>query len=169
MSARDDRPVPSIRPVSADDPDALHFAQALHDEMVIRYEDPDPCGGPGPLDPRARWIVLCDDSGGAIGLGAVQPLVHTVANAAGDEGEIKRVFIAEHARGHGASHLLMAALETAALDAGWVRLRLETGLRQPEALALYARNGWEPIPAYGQYKDSPDSRCFAKDLRGTQS
>ncbi len=169
MSARDDQRVPSIHPVPASDPDAMRFAQALHQEMVIRYEDPDPCGGPGPLDARARWLLVRDDSGVAIGVGAVQPLSHTLNTAEADEGEIKRVYIAEQARGQGTSRPLMAGLEAAALDAGWVRLRLETGLRQPEALALYSRTGWSPIPAYGQYKESPDSRCFAKDLRPTKS
>jgi hypothetical protein len=59
----------------------------------------------------------------------------------------------------------MAALEQIATHEGWHRLRLETGTRQPEALALYERTGWTKVPAYGEYKSSPESRCYAKDLR----
>lgn len=154
--------MPSLRPVPADDAEAIFFASALHNEMVVRYEDPDPCGGPGPLDPRARWLLVIADSGEAVGVGAVQPLSHTVDAAAPDEGEIKRVYITPSARGQGLSKMLMAELEVIAVREGWPRLRLETGVRQPEAVALYQSSGWIPVPAYGHYKSSPESRCFAK-------
>ncbi len=156
--------MPSIRHVSGDDPDAMRFVSLLHDEMVIRYEDPRSTG-PSPLHSRARWLLVLDDSGLPIGVGAVQPLIHTVASAEGDEGEIKRVYIATEARGDGASRVLMAALEDVAASEGWVRLRLETGLRQPEALALYSSSGWTSTTPYGEYKDAEESRSFAKDLR----
>ena len=41
---------------------------------------------------------------------------------------------------------------------------LETGLQQPEAIALYASAGYAPIAGFGYYKDSPLSRCFGKPL-----
>ncbi len=41
---------------------------------------------------------------------------------------------------------------------------LETGIKQPEAIALYESRGYEPIPPYGVYVDSPLTRCFAKCL-----
>lgn len=41
---------------------------------------------------------------------------------------------------------------------------LESGTKQPEALALYETTGWEPIAPYGDYRDEPGSRCYAKDL-----
>ena len=41
---------------------------------------------------------------------------------------------------------------------------LETGLAQPEAIALYARAGYLPVPGFGHYRDAPLSRSFAKDL-----
>jgi len=47
---------------------------------------------------------------------------------------------------------------------GYGALRLETGDRQPEALGLYARAGFEPTPAYGPYVDDPHSVCLRKRL-----
>jgi hypothetical protein len=41
---------------------------------------------------------------------------------------------------------------------------LETGLRQPEAIALYESSGYTLIPGFGFYKDAPLSRCFARRL-----
>ena len=44
------------------------------------------------------------------------------------------------------------------------RVVLETGLAQPEAIALYASAGYLPIQGFGHYKDAPLSRSFARDL-----
>jgi hypothetical protein len=41
---------------------------------------------------------------------------------------------------------------------------LETGLAQPEAIALYTSAGYTPIAGFGHYKDAPLSRSFARDL-----
>jgi len=42
---------------------------------------------------------------------------------------------------------------------------LETGIRQPEAIALYESAGYRPIPGFGYYKDADLSRCLARSLR----
>lgn len=41
---------------------------------------------------------------------------------------------------------------------------LETGVRQPEAIALYKKNGYVQIPNYGQYEGVSDSLCFEKPM-----
>ena len=41
---------------------------------------------------------------------------------------------------------------------------LETGLKQPEAIALYKKNGYTVIPNYGQYAGVENSVCFEKML-----
>jgi hypothetical protein len=54
---------------------------------------------------------------------------------------------------------------------GYARLVLETGVLQPEAIALYESAGYVPIARYGPYTDLDSSRCFAFDLasQGTSS
>jgi hypothetical protein len=59
-----------------------------------------------------------------------------------------------------------AALEERAAADGFVAVRLETGLRQPEALRLYGAAGYARTPAYGPYVGNPLSVCFAKELNG---
>ena len=51
-------------------------------------------------------------------------------------------------------------------DDGYRRVVLETGLAQPEAIALYESEGYGPIDGFGHYKDAPLSLSFAKDLDG---
>ena len=78
--------------------------------------------------------------------------------------EVKRLYVRPEHRGHGHSRVIMGALEHAAARAGAVRIVLETGVEQPEAIALYERIGYSRIPGYGEYMDDPRSVCFAKDL-----
>jgi ribosomal protein S18 acetylase RimI-like enzyme len=60
---------------------------------------------------------------------------------------------------------VLAELERTAAAAGRRRAVLETGSRQPEAIALYLSAGYDPMPRFGYYRDSPNCRCFAKRLR----
>ena len=70
-------------------------------------------------------------------------------------------------RGSGLPRRLLAHRETAARQAGYRQLRLETGLSQPEAMALYKSAGYRAIPAFGQFSHEPDQRCYAKSLEGS--
>ena len=131
-------------------------------EMAARYgDDPDDIKAP---DPGARWLLLLDDDGTAIGCGAVQPLSWTVPGAGADLGEIKRVYVVPTARGRGLSRALMAALLDLAAADEYRQLWLETGTEQPEAIELYRSSGWTRIANYGQYADDDRSVCLALDL-----
>ena len=78
--------------------------------------------------------------------------------------EIKRMYTAPEARRQGVSRGVLARLEARGAALGYRRLKLETGLAQPEALALYEAQGWERIAPYGRFRDHPESVCFAKDV-----
>jgi GNAT superfamily N-acetyltransferase len=82
-------------------------------------------------------------------------------------GEIKRMYVAPEARQQGVARVILRELEAAAVQLGYRRLVLETGTKQPEALALYQGAGYERIEPYGLYKDSPLTRCFAKELEAS--
>jgi hypothetical protein len=58
----------------------------------------------------------------------------------------------------------MVGLHAVRAALGYRRVQLETGLRQPKAIALYATAGYHPIPTYGRYEGDVLSVCFAKDL-----
>jgi putative acetyltransferase len=72
-----------------------------------------------------------------------------------DFAEIKRMYVRDSARGRGAAQALLTRIETAAREAGHFLLRLETGERQPAALKFYARAGFQPCGAFGDYAAMP--------------
>ena len=78
--------------------------------------------------------------------------------------EIKRMFVLPDERGRRIAVRILRALETAALsDKRWLA-RLETGIHNIEALALYRRAGYREIPAFGDYAPDPLSVFMEKRL-----
>jgi GNAT superfamily N-acetyltransferase len=75
--------------------------------------------------------------------------------------EVKRMWTSPHYRRLGLAGRVLGALEDAAWAAGYLRVVLETGPRQPEAEALYSRRGYNRIEFYGHY---PEARAFSLDL-----
>ncbi|MEJ6001397.1 GNAT family N-acetyltransferase [Paucibacter soli] len=71
--------------------------------------------------------------------------------AAEPYGEIKRVFVAEAWRGRGISKALMQRLELLLQAQGLTLARLETGIHQPEAQALYRGMGYRPCGPFGSH------------------
>jgi GNAT superfamily N-acetyltransferase len=63
-------------------------------------------------------------------------------------GEIKRMYVVPDVRGQGLARQLLGALEDLARELGYTRVRLDTGNRQPHALALYLSAGYFEIPDY---------------------
>ena len=78
--------------------------------------------------------------------------------------EVKRMYVRETVRGSGVAQALLARIETEARIARLAVLRLETGDRQAAALRLYARAGFTPCAAFGDYvlmpKDSIATSIF---------
>jgi GNAT superfamily N-acetyltransferase len=79
-------------------------------------------------------------------------------------GEIKRMYVRPAFRGQGLGKRLLEQLADHAREHGVGRLRLETGIHQHEAIGLYERMGFEPIPPFGAYRDDPLSRFYEKRL-----
>ena len=64
----------------------------------------------------------------------------------------------------GLARVVLAHLEQTARNAGADVIVLETGIAQPEAIALYESSGYEPVEKFGHYAWSPKSRCYGKRL-----
>ena len=79
-------------------------------------------------------------------------------------GEIKRMFVADAARGHGIGRRLLAAIESEARNFGLSVLRLETGIRQPAAIGLYRSCGYREVAPFGDYGPDPLSVFMEKTL-----
>ena len=81
--------------------------------------------------------------------------------------EIKRLYVQEAYRGRGLSRTLMNAIEAEILAEGIDCARLEMGIYQPEADALYRSIGYRDIPPFGDYLVDPLSQFLEKaPLRG---
>jgi GNAT superfamily N-acetyltransferase len=134
------------------------LVDALLDDLRARYEAEDP-DRPDPSEltpPRGVFLVAWFDDA-PVGCGGVR--AH-----AGDVGELKRMYVKPPNRRAGIARAVLAELEARARGLGYTRLRLETGVRQPEAIGLYRAAGYEPIAPYGIYRDEPLSRCFEKRI-----
>jgi GNAT superfamily N-acetyltransferase len=112
---------------------------------------------PGEVAEGCGAFLIAYCNGKPIGCGAVRKLDS-------DTAEIKRMYVAPEARGGGIGKRILLALEEETRRLGVRRLVLETGERQHEAMALYARFGFARIPAFGEYVDSPLSVCLGKNL-----
>src|SRR5262249_61423695 len=77
-------------------------------------------------------FVMASLAGRPVGCGAVRRIDDGVA-------EVKRMYVSPDVRGRGVGGIVLAALEAEARALGAGSLVLETGERQPEALALYRR------------------------------
>ena len=79
-------------------------------------------------------------------------------------GEIKRMYVRPQFRGRGFAKLMLNHLADYARSHGVGTLRLETGIHQHEAIALYEQMGFEQIPPFGEYKEDPLSRFYEKRI-----
>jgi len=92
------------------------------------------------------------------------PAAHAALRRLGDEWELKRLVTLPEFRGRGLSQALIAAVEADVVARGGSRLILQTGDRQPEAVSLYLKLGFERIPTFPPYTVFAGSNCFARYL-----
>jgi GNAT superfamily N-acetyltransferase len=145
-----------VRIVDATNPDLMTLVDALDAELEERYPHHLMVGLPS--TPGGLFLAVAYLDGAPVGCGALRELESGV-------GEVKRMFVLPAARGLGIARRLLGVLETEAQDRDYSFLRLETGVRQPEALALYESCGFHRIPAFGEYVESELGVCFEKQLR----
>src|SRR5262249_26309726 len=91
-------------------------------------------------DPHVSFFLAWDGAE-LCGFGAL-------VNREGVYGEIKRMYVAPHRRGQGIGKALLQKLEEKAKELGLPHVRLETGVKQPEAIALYRAFGYQPIAPF---------------------
>lgn len=76
--------------------------------------------------------------------------------------EIKRLFVDEGHRGCSIARTLMVAIEEGIVAEGINCARLEMGIYQPEATALYRSMGYRLIAPFGEYQLDPLSQFLEK-------
>jgi GNAT superfamily N-acetyltransferase len=145
-------------------PDAEALIEAVQAEYVARYggRDEAPIDRAEFEDPLGQFFVGYLD-GTPVATGAWR---RSSVKALGADvtAEVKRMYVAPVAQRRGVGRRVLAHLEVTAAAEGIEVMVLETGAKQPEAIALYTSAGYEPIPGFGYYAGSELSRCFGRRI-----
>jgi putative acetyltransferase len=107
---------------------------------------------------KIKYVVVANEENTPIGCGAIKEY-------SPDAMEVKRMYTTPDSRGKGIASRVLKELELWAAELSYGKCLLETGKRQPEAIQLYKKNGYELIPNYGQYTGIENSVCFGKDIK----
>ncbi|MFG2426021.1 GNAT family N-acetyltransferase [Streptomyces sp. NPDC048448] len=148
-----------LREVSYGHPDARRLTQALYREQVATYGfADDPTDTPAAhFDPPDGLFLIAHRDGVAVGCGGIRLLD---ANTA----EIKRMYVAQPARGQGLGRHILQSLEDQAASRGAMQIVLETGVSNHGALALYQNSGYRSRPSYVPSRDPLVNRALTKQL-----
>jgi putative acetyltransferase len=106
--------------------------------------------------PRSAFLVAWRDSK-AIGCGALVPMDDNYV-------EVKRMFVSPEERGHGVAMMILNELERLAREFDYDAMRLETGVNQPESIALYGKGGFYRIPNFPPFVGDASAVCFEKRI-----
>ncbi|MGY1602993.1 GNAT family N-acetyltransferase [Geodermatophilus sp. SYSU D00815] len=154
---RDGRPV-RLRAVPYDDPVARELVARVQREYTVRYGGPDEAVvDPAEFLAPAGVFLVAEVDGVPAGCGAWRVHADGVV-------EVKRMYVEPGFRRLGLARVLLTALERSAARAGHRAVVLNSGERQPEALALYAGAGYGPVPGYGVYAGAPDAVFLGREL-----
>jgi GNAT superfamily N-acetyltransferase len=145
------------RRTDSDDPDFKALVKLLDADLAVRDGDDHSFYSQFNKIDKIRHAVVCYENGTPIGCGAIKAFDAAAM-------EVKRMYVSQEGRNKGIATRVLGELEEWAKELGYIRCVLETGKRQPEAIALYEKNGYARTPNYGQYVGIENSVCFAKDL-----
>lgn len=137
------------------DPDFLRLVAELDAELRVRDGEDHAFYAQYNKPIGLLGVVLAVENGVTVGCGAFK-------RHEDDSAEIKRMFVLAEHRGKRIAAQILNELEAWAAGSGYAACVLETGMKQPEAIALYKRSGYEPIPNYGQYAGVYASVCLRK-------
>lgn len=156
-----------LRAVPWDDPDATALRREMHEtSSAVLYPELfgglDSAGGFARLGADVVVTLVAYRDGEALGCASLR---RPEPGAPQDALEVKKVFVRERARRTGTARRLLDGLETAARERGVSALLLETGIRQPGAIALYRSLGFRAVAHFPPYDgDNHVALCFAKPL-----
>lgn len=144
-----------LRRTDSDDPDFKALVKLLDADLAERDGADHGFYSQFNKIDKIRNAVVCYENDQPIGCGAIK--------AFNDEAmEVKRMYVSPDGRNKGIATRVLTELEAWAHELGYIQCVLETGKRQPEAIALYEKNGYQRTENYGQYVGVENSVCFAK-------
>lgn len=138
-------------------PDFAVLVKSLDVELAQRDGDEHPFYAQFNKLDSIKHVVLACEGDIPLGCGAIKAYAPGIM-------EIKRMYVAPEHRGKGIAGKILGELERWSLELGAHACILETGIQQPEAVALYRKCGYRQIENYGQYAGVENSLCFEKQI-----
>jgi GNAT superfamily N-acetyltransferase len=147
----------TLKRTNSDDIDFINLVALLDKDLAIRDgEDHSFYNQFNKIDKIKHVVVFYEDDI-AVGCGAFR-------EKESDSVEIKRMYVHPDHRKKGIASQVLAELEKWAAEIKYPYTVLETGKKQPEAIALYQKSGYSIIPNYPPYENMDNSVCMKKTL-----
>ena len=148
----------TLKRTDSNNQDFIELVKQLDADLAIRDGDDHAFYNQFNSITMIKYAIVAYENNNPVGCGAIK----TFGNEAM---EVKRMYVLPSHRGKGIAGIVLNELEQWAKEFGYIKCVLETGINQPEALALYNKSGFKRIPNYGQYADVSSSFCFEKVLK----
>jgi GNAT superfamily N-acetyltransferase len=142
---------------SSTDQDFMELVQELDAYLAIQDGDEHAFYNQFNAIDDLKNVIMIYENNTPIACGAIKEFEKDVV-------EVKRMFTTPASRRKGLGSMILKELEDWATEINYKKCILETGKRQPEAIALYENNGYFRIPNFGQYYGVENSICFEKSL-----
>ena len=150
----------TIKRTDSEDEDFIQLVTLLDADLRIRDGEEHGFYAQFNKIDQIKHVVVAYRKEKPVGCGAIKPYDKITM-------EVKRMFVLSELRGVGIASKILIDLEHWAAELGYTKCILETGIKQPEAIALYTKNRYRRIPNYGQYEGVDNSVCFRKQLKLT--
>lgn len=144
-----------LQRTNSDNPDFIALVRQLDAELAITDGKDHAFYAQFNKIDKIKHVVIAYEDDLAIGCGSIKEFSPEAV-------EVKRMFALPASRGKKIATTILRELETWAKEMSYKKCVLETGKRQPEAIAVYKKNGYGTIPNYGQYVGIENSVCFEK-------
>jgi len=142
---------------NSDDVDFRQLVVLLDEDLAVRDGDEHAFYAQYNKVATIKEVVVAYQNEYPVGCGAIKTFSETAV-------EVKRMFVHPDYRKKGIAAKILHELENRAKELGFSECVLETGKKQPEAIALYQKVGYQITPNYGQYIGVDNSVCMVKSL-----
>lgn len=146
-----------LKRTDSTDPDFIKLVRLLDAHIVVKDGDMSNYYAQFNTIEKIRHVIVAYADGEPLGCGSIKAFD---ANSM----EVKRMYVKPEARGKGIASKVLKELEAWTKELGFDRSVLETGREFKEAINLYSKWGYQPIPNYGPYIGVEQSLCFEKML-----
>ncbi|GGB87361.1 GNAT family N-acetyltransferase [Dyadobacter sediminis] len=146
-----------LKRTDSDNPDFISLVKLLDAYLAVTDGDDHSFYSQYNKVDKIRHVVLAYENEKPVGCGAIKVFEDEAM-------EVKRMYVSPECRNKGIAGKILSELESWAGEMSFKRCVLETGKRQPDAIALYKKCGYRQIPNYGQYINVENSICFEKLL-----